>query len=199
MVVYYIIIRGDPMRKKDVGKEKSIKEAVVKLILEQGFHGTSISKIAKEAGVSPATVYVYYENKEIMLRDIYIEYSEKILDYLLSRICEEMDGPELIEILTRGYYTYIQEHGEIFHFVDQFSNCPALASQCSQQKSINNLNLLLEDMKKKRIIKNFRNDNLIAIIFFPIKSIAIKQCIGEVEQVELLEEMITIIQDALLV
>lgn len=199
MVVYYIIIRGDPMRRKDDEKEKSIKEAVIKLILEQGFHGTSISKIAKEAGVSPATVYIYYENKEVMLRDIYIEYSEEILDSLLSKIYEEMDGHELIEILTRGYYTYIQEHGEIFHFVDQFSSCPALASQCSEQKNINNLNTLLEEMKKKRIIRNYRNDNLIAIIFYPIKSIAIKQCIGEIEQASLLEEMITIIQDALLV
>ncbi|MBZ9688562.1 TetR/AcrR family transcriptional regulator [Clostridium estertheticum] len=186
------------MRRKDDEKEKSIKEAVIKLILEQGFHGTSISKIAKEAGVSPATVYVYYENKEVMLRDIYLEYSEEILDYLLGKLYKEMDGHELIEMLTRGYYTYIREHGEIFHFVDQFSSCPALASQCSEQKNINNLNILLEEMKKKRVIKNFRNDNLIAIIFYPIKSIAIKQCIGEFEQVELLDEMITIIQEALL-
>jgi len=198
MVVYYIIIRGDPMRRKDDDKEKSIKEAVIKLILEQGFHGTSISKIAKVAGVSPATVYTYYENKEVMLRDIYLEYSDEILDYLLSKLYSEMDGHELIEVLTRGYYTYIQEHGEIYHFVDQFSSCPALAKQCSEQKNINNLNILLEEMKNKRVIKNFRNDNLVAIIFYPIKSIAIKQCVGEFEQEKLLEEMILIIQDALL-
>ena len=198
MVVYYIIIRGDPMRRKDDEKEKSIKEAVIKLILEQGFHGTSISKIAKEAGVSPATVYVYYENKEVMLRDIYLEYSEEILDYLLGRLYKDMDGHELIDMLTRGYYTYIRENGEIFHFVDQFSNCPALANQCLGQKNISNLNTLLEELKSKNIIRNFRNDNLVAIIFYPIKSIAIKQCIGEFEQAKLLDEMITIIQDALL-
>jgi len=187
------------MRRKDDEKEKNIKEAVIKLILEQGFHGTSISKIAKEAGVSPATVYIYYENKEVMLRDIYLEYSDEILDYLLSKLYKEMDGHELIEMLTRSYYTYIQEHGEIFHFVDQFSSCPSLSNQCSEQRNINNLNLLLEEMKRKRVIKNFRNDNLMAIIFYPIKSIAIKHCTGELEQMELLEEMITIIQDALLV
>lgn len=186
------------MRKKDDEKEKSIKEAVVKLILELGFHGTSISKIAKEAGVSPATVYIYYENKEIMLQDIYHEYSEEIFDYLLSKIYKDMDGHELIEILARGYYTYIQEHGEIFHFVDQFSSCPALASQCSEMKGIQNLNNLLEEMKVKRVFKNFRNDNLVSILFYPVKSIAIKQCIAEDEQAELLKEMIMIIQDALL-
>ncbi len=198
MVVYYILIRGDPMRRKDDEKEKSIREAVIKLILQQGFHGTSISKIAKEAGVSPATVYIYYENKEVMLRDIYLEYSQEISDYLLSKLYKDMDGHELIEMLTRGYYTYIRENGEIFHFVDQFSNCPALSSQCSRQNNISNLNTLLEELKTNKIIRNFRNDNLVAILFYPIKSIAIKQCTGEFEQDALLEEMITIIQDALL-
>jgi len=186
------------MRRKDDEKEKSIKEAVIKLILEKGFHGTSIAKIAKEAGVSPATVYIYYENKEVMLQAIYREYSEDIYDYLLSNLSKNMDGQELIEMLTRGYYTYIQENGEIFHFVDQFSSCPALASQCSEMRGTHDLNDLLVEMKNKKIFKNYRNDNLLAILFYPIKSIAIKQCHGELEKTELLKEMIMIIQDALL-
>ena len=130
------------MRRKDDVKEKSIKEAVIKLILKEGFHGTSISKIAKEAGVSPATVYIYYENKEVMLRDIYIEYSEEIMDYLLSKLNNNTDGLQIVEILVREYYTYIQENDEIFHFVDQFSNCPALSNQCSRN-GMHNLNQLL--------------------------------------------------------
>ena len=88
----YWINRGGHMRRKDDEKEKSIKEAVIKLILQEGFHGTSISKIAKMAGVSPATVYIYFENKEIMLQDIYREYSEEIFNYLLNRVHQGMEG-----------------------------------------------------------------------------------------------------------
>ena len=186
------------MRRKDDEKEKSIKEAVIKLILKEGFHGTSISKIAKEAGVSPATVYIYYENKEVMLRDIYLEYSEEIMDYVLSKLNNNKDGLQIIEILVREYYTYIQENDEIFHFVDQFSNCPALANQCSVRNGMKNLNDLLNEMKLKRIFKEFRNDNLIAILFSPIKYIAINKCIGHAEQAELVEEMVSIIQKTLL-
>lgn len=186
------------MRRKDDEKEKSIKEAVIKLILKEGFQGTSISKIAKEAGVSPATVYIYYENKEAMLQAIYIEYSEEIFDYLLNKANNVIDGKQLIEILVREYYTYIKQNGEIFHFVDQFSGCPALANGCSERTGINNLNNLLDEMKEKKLFKDFRNDNLTAILFSPIKYIAINQCIEDVEQVELLKEMIRIIQEALL-
>lgn len=186
------------MRKRDDEKEKSIKEAVIKLILEEGFHGTSISKIAKEAGVSPATVYIYFDNKEIMLRDIYREYSEEIYTYILRGIKQDMGGQQLIELLVRSYYNYIREHKEIFNFVEQFSNCPSLACGCSETKNICNVNQLIDEMKRNGIIKDFKNDNLFAIIFYPVKAIAAKTHRTEAERAELLEEMIEIIRGALL-
>lgn len=112
------------MRKKDDKKQENIKNAVVKLILKEGFHGTSISKIAKEADVSPATVYIYYENKDEMLRKIYLEYSKNILNHLLNNISESMSGKELIESLVKNYYLYIRDNKEIFLFVEQFSSRP---------------------------------------------------------------------------
>ena len=186
------------MRKKDDEKEKSIKEAVIKLILLEGFHGTSISKIAKEAGVSPATVYIYYDSKEIMLQNIYREYSEEIYNNLLNRVHQEMAGQQLIEILVRSYYTYIQEHREIFNFVDQFSHCPSLACGCSEARGICRINNLIEELKNRHIIKDYKNDNLLAIMFYPIKSIAVNNHKTEDEREELLQEMIKIIQNALL-
>ena len=58
------------MRRKDDEKEQRIRRSVITLMLKEGFNVTSIAKIAKMAGVSPATVYIYYENKEDMLQDI---------------------------------------------------------------------------------------------------------------------------------
>jgi AcrR family transcriptional regulator len=78
------------MRQKDEEKKESIKQAVIKLILEQGFHGASIAKIAREAGVSPATVYIYYANKDDMLREIYEEYADQAYFYLLGIINSNM-------------------------------------------------------------------------------------------------------------
>ncbi|MDS0525849.1 TetR/AcrR family transcriptional regulator [Clostridium sp. SHJSY1] len=187
------------MRKKDDEKKNSIKEAVIKLILQEGFHGTSISKIAKEAGVSPATVYIYYENKEVMLQDIYREYSEDVFYYLLDKINKCSEGKEIIEILVREYYFYIKDNSEIFHFVDQFSSCPALANQCLARNGISILNNLFEKMKKNGQFKNYKNDNLRAIIFYPTKSIVMNSCIDNDEKVQLLNELIEIIQDTLLI
>lgn len=187
------------MRKKDDEKQKSIKEAVIKLILKEGFHGASISKIAKEAGVSPATVYIYYENKEVMLQDIYREYSEDIFDYLLNKLNNHNSGKQFIETLVKEYYFYIIDNSEIFYFVNQFSSCPALSAQCSARSGINTLDVILDEMKQKQIFKDFQNDNLRAILFYPVKSIAMNPCIGEKEKSDLLDELIRIIQDSLLI
>ncbi|MFT3984185.1 MAG: TetR/AcrR family transcriptional regulator [Lachnospiraceae bacterium] len=187
------------MRKKDDEKVRSIKEAVIKLILQEGFHGASISKIAKMAGVSPATVYIYYENKENMLQDIYTEYSEEIYDYLLDRVNRSMGGPQLIEMLARSYYNYIWEHQEIYSFVEQFSNCPSLANHCSGKKNICNIYSLIAEMKRNKIIKEYNEENLLAIIFYPVKAIAVDIHKSEAEKEVLLKEMINIIQYAILV
>lgn len=186
------------MRKKDDEKQRNIKKAVIKLILEEGFHGTSMSKIAKEAGVSPATVYIYYQNKDTMLQDIYLEYYEEIYYHLLSKITDNMSGKQLIEMLIRSYYEYIEENKDIFNFVEQFSSCPVLISQCKVMKGKYPIYKLFDDMKEKKVIKNIRNDNLLAFMFSPIKSVYEKRCSLEDEKLKMLDEMIIIIQDALL-
>lgn len=187
------------MRKRDDTKEKSIKEAVVKLILQEGFYGTSISKIAKEAGVSPATVYIYFDNKEIMLQDIYREYSEELFHHVFNKVHKGMDGQQFIEAFVTGYYNYILENEEIFNFVDQFSNCPSLSNSCTGIKGITIIREWMMEMKNSNIIRNYNNDNLLAIIFSPVKSIAVNPHISRSEKEERLQEMIGIIQEALLI
>lgn len=186
------------MRKKDDEKQRCIKNAVVQLILEEGFQGASVSKIAKAAGVSPATVYIYYENKDAMLRDIYQEYTEDTIQYLLQCLSPNMAGEEIIAELIRRYYYFIIENKEVFHFIEQFSGCPVLQNSCGFVKGPADLNRLLSDLKRRQILNNFNDDNLYAILFSPVKSIAVKPCDSEQMEMERLDELITIIQKVLI-
>lgn len=138
------------MRRKDDEKEQRIRKSVITLTLKEGFNGTSIAKIAKMAGVSPATVYIYYENKEDMLQDIYLRYSEEVFDYLLSGIRCDMDPAQLIETLIRRYYSYMTHHPEAFCFVEQFSACPSMASKCSCERGMQSIFRWIEKKKAVR-------------------------------------------------
>lgn len=185
------------MRCKDDEKQQNIKRAVIKLILAEGFHGLSISKIAKEAGVSPATVYVYYENKEAMLYDIYRECGEQIYSFILGRIESNSGGEQFIESMVQAYYTYIVEYGEEFYFVEQFTSCPALVGKCSGLEGNARIASLFEDLKRRQIIKDLNNQIISAILFNPVKSIAVLYRQNP-EARTILAELIPVIQEALL-
>ncbi len=59
------------------GKDK-ILQAAVKLFAENGFHSTSVSRIAEAAGVSKGLAYNYFKSKNALLLAIIDQANEKI-------------------------------------------------------------------------------------------------------------------------
>jgi AcrR family transcriptional regulator len=53
-------------------KRGIILEAALELFADEGFHNTSISKIAKSAGISKGLMYNYFISKEALLHEIVI-------------------------------------------------------------------------------------------------------------------------------
>ena len=186
------------MRRKDDVKQNSIKKAVVKIVLEQGMHGASISKIAKAAGVSPATVYIYYENKDLMLRSIYHEYAEAMFHHILEQLPTELSASAFIDIVIREYYFYMLGHEEIYHFVEQFSSCPSLNQGCMALNGPDQLDARIMIYKEQGTLINYDNSNIWAMLLYPVKGIAKKECSADMTSNQRLEEMIAIIQRALL-
>lgn len=186
------------MRKKDDEKQQRIKAAVMQLSLEEGFAGTSISKIAKKAGVSPATVYIYYANKDEMLRDIYSEYAEESYSYLYERTDAGMSADELIESLMRSYYQYIQEHADTYSFIEQFSNCPVLMSSCRRDMRDCDLIELLEDKEKSGEIRQAHIGTILAVMFSPVRAVVKMKGVTQEDESACLEEIIELVKHALL-
>jgi TetR/AcrR family fatty acid metabolism transcriptional regulator len=54
-------------------KKQIILQSAMKVFAEVGFHRAKISKIAEIAGVGAGSVYLYFENKENILEEIFIE------------------------------------------------------------------------------------------------------------------------------
>ena len=49
-----------PKLKKSIEKKEALLRATLSLVNESGFQGASMAKIAKMANVSPATIYLYF-------------------------------------------------------------------------------------------------------------------------------------------
>lgn len=185
------------MRRKDDDKQNAIKKAVVKIVLEQGMHGTSISKIAKAAGVSPATVYVYYENKEVMLKAIYHEYAEEMFCLVNGKVAKDLPADQFIDIVIREYYKYMNNHTEIHNFVEQFSSCPSLSQGCMMIEGPDQINAKISAYKEQGQFNDYDISNIWAMLFYPVKGVNTKHCNGGRSSEQRLDELIHMIQRAL--
>jgi AcrR family transcriptional regulator len=59
-------------------KIELIERAAMKCFATKGFHGTSISHIAKEAGISLGLMYNYFSSKDELLKSIYLKGIKKV-------------------------------------------------------------------------------------------------------------------------
>ena len=186
------------MRLKDEDKQRRIKEATVSLILREGIDGTSVSKIAKEAGVSAATIYVYYDNKEEMLAEVFKEYAHQPYKYIMNCVSTDMGGAELIETLIRGCYTFSTEHREIFSFVEQCSRCPTLAERVCEAECSFDVFDMIHHYQEAGVMKKYSDWNITAVLFSPVKWLSMNRNALHPDPEERLDELIQMIQDMLL-
>lgn len=78
------------MRTRDEKKELVVKEKAINLLNKLGFDGFSMQKLAKEAKISPATLYIYYRDKEDLIARIASELGHAIAEASLHGFSPEM-------------------------------------------------------------------------------------------------------------
>lgn len=66
------------MRYRDENKVQAIRDAAIDMVAQDGLENFGINRLAKAAGVSPATIYIYYKDKEDLLTSISIEEGVKM-------------------------------------------------------------------------------------------------------------------------
>jgi len=66
-------------------KKELIRNAVLDTVAEVGLAGLTMKKIAVLAGISPATMYLYYKSKEEIINSLYKETKEELAKAATSR------------------------------------------------------------------------------------------------------------------
>lgn len=187
------------MRTKDHSKNEAICRAAIDLIQKDGFEATSMSRIAARAGVSPATIYVYFENKEDLLNKVYL----KVRHEMSSAMMEGLDNTGSIEAGFRAvwhnFYNYAVKNPVDFAFGEQFTNSP-LVNRINREESEGTFGPLIELFergKREGVFKNIPLAVFSAFVFFPVIGL-IRNRQGEnlVFGKELLEEVYRIAWDA---
>jgi AcrR family transcriptional regulator len=162
------------MRTKDEEKQAALFEATVKTVNAVGFAAASVSKIAKEAGVSPATLYVYYDNKEDLLVSTYIDIKKDFSRAILRDFDPGLPIRDILRNVWMTMFEYISSNAEYFRFSDQFANSPYYA-QVDRSMVEKYFAPLIEVLKRgidQKIIKNVPFDVLTAFMVYPLMALS---------------------------
>jgi AcrR family transcriptional regulator len=92
---------------------QQILDAARKLFLEQGFEKTSIRNIADEIEYSPATIYLYYKDKNELLFALHQEAFDKLIEEMQA-VVSSADPFERLVDLGRHYFKYAFENPELY-------------------------------------------------------------------------------------
>lgn len=162
------------MRKKDDAKKEALFLATIKLVNTIGFVASSVSKIAKEAEVSPATLYVYFKNKEDLLVSTYIEIKRDMSAAVLDGLDGSLPVRDILLQVWRKMFTYIAANREEFRFAEQFANSPfsQLVDKGEIRKYFLPLIQVVQTGIERKIIKDVDFDILGAFIFYPVMILA---------------------------
>jgi len=81
-----------------------IIEAAIQMFLEEGYEKTSIRNIAEKIEYSPATIYLYYKDKDELLYDVQKQAFEKLDQVFLEKVTAKDPLKRLEQIM----YTYVR-------------------------------------------------------------------------------------------
>jgi len=158
------------MRTKDNIKQEALFEATIKLVNEIGFASSSVSKIAKEAGISPATIYVYYKNKEDLLVSTYIEIKRNMSKAVQKDFDDSLPIRDVLKNIWFKIFQYVSTHSAYFQYAEQFSNSPynSLVDKQEIEKYFDPMIQVIIKGIEQKIIKNVNFEILTVFIFYPI-------------------------------
>ncbi|HEY9870630.1 MAG TPA: TetR/AcrR family transcriptional regulator [Candidatus Obscuribacterales bacterium] len=84
-------------------KGRQIMQAALNTFLQHGYKGTSMDRVAREAGVSKQTVYSHYRDKKGLFTALVAHLSEKLFPPELLTVPAEAEPGALLRTMARAY------------------------------------------------------------------------------------------------
>lgn len=168
---------------KSIDKRNALIKATIDLVNNNGFHATPMSKIAKMAKVSPATIYLYFENKQDLVNKTYIEVKAKYTTYAFETYDENDTVESGFKAIWKRIADFKLNASDSAMFLAQCDNTPMI-DEPSRQEGIKHLQPLLqlwERGRKEGVIKPISDYLLYAYTINPLSFLMMSQHRGAIQ------------------
>lgn len=94
--------------------KEQILQAAARVFSEEGFQKATIRKIAKEVEYSPATIYLYYQNKDELLFGVHQLGFDKFLSYLENDLGKYQNPLKRLRSMGGKFVEFAYENPELY-------------------------------------------------------------------------------------
>jgi len=169
------------MEKPD--KREEIVRAALALIAARGFHGAPLAMIADRAGVGTGTIYRYFENKDVLIAELYKDIEDRIYPLIMNGYASEKPVRERFLHLGTALLRYFIDNPLDFRYLVQFHNSPygvafRRDSILGQKRNCDVYIELFEEGVDGQVIKNLPPAILFALAFGPLLTVARDHILG---------------------
>lgn len=143
------------MRTRDTNKEEIVRQKAIEMLVKHGIEGFGMNRLAKESGVSVATLYIYYTDKEDLIKKIGIEIGQNFFNEMVKDFSATMPFKEGLRKQWENRARFTTKH-------PQHVSCWELLSHSSYrdyilEKSLFDFKSIMGDFLKNAIEKKELN------------------------------------------
>ena len=147
---------------KEIARNKIIM-AAIKVFSKKGYHGSTMDEIAKEVGVSKATLYTYFKSKEDILKVIWISSNQTLIELQKS-----FEGRDYLEVLEEVYKMMAESEGLSLSFemtaLSSYNENIKKLNKDAYNEKLGGLKTFLEDQQNKGKIRDDLDASILAQI-----------------------------------
>lgn len=101
-------------------RQDRIIDIAEKLFLSQGVEQTTMERIARAAGYTKQTLYLYFKNKEDLIAAVVLRKLNMIYDAVDKALITDNIGLECLRSLATAYYRFFQENAAYIELIVKF-------------------------------------------------------------------------------
>jgi len=167
-------------------KRHEILHAALELIAEHGFHNAPIAAIAERASVGAGTIYRYFENKDVLINELFQALHDRICTGLLEGYEADQPLRERFVHLSTALLRYFTDNPLDFRYLEQYHNSPyGVAFRRDRLLGRGGdgdlYRSLLEEGVAQQIVKDLPLVVLFALAFGPLLAVARDHILGFIE------------------
>ena len=158
-------VRANTNRAEKNNKYHQILEAAVRVFARQGFYQSTISQIAKEAGVADGTIYLYFKNKDDILVQFFSYRTKQVFESFRKEVDRAQTSADKLRNLVRRHLAEFQRDrdGAVVYQVETHQSSRLAEDQIREMSQMYR-DLISEIVEQGQQEGNIRKDLYVGLV-----------------------------------